>query len=253
MPGAEATGERRYEGSRLVGAGTVRYAYDAQGRVVLRQKTRLSRKPDTWHYTWDAEDRLTAVTTPDGTRWRYRYDPLGRRVAKQRLAADGESVVEETLFSWDGSTLVEQTTRGPNSTEAVHLTWEHDGYRPLLQVESKSAADAPQDIVDQRFFALVTDIVGTPTEMVDETGHIAWHSRSTVWGVTVWNRDASAYTPLRFPGQYHDPETGLHHNYFRHYDPRRPATSPSTRSGSTPAPTRSPTSTTRSPSRTRSA
>ncbi|APE25215.1 MULTISPECIES: DUF6531 domain-containing protein [Streptomyces] len=219
MPGAEATGERRYEGSRLVGAGTVRYAYDAQGRVVLRQKTRLSRKPDTWHYTWDAEDRLTAVTTPDGTRWRYRYDPLGRRVAKQRLAADGESVVEETLFSWDGSTLVEQTTRGPNSTEAVHLTWEHDGYRPLLQVESKSAADAPQDIVDQRFFALVTDIVGTPTEMVDETGHIAWHSRSTVWGVTVWNRDASAYTPLRFPGQYHDPETGLHHNYFRHYDP----------------------------------
>ncbi|MEK8171344.1 RHS repeat-associated core domain-containing protein [Streptomyces sp. M19] len=26
-------------------------------------------------------------------------------------------------------------------------------------------------------------------------------------------------TPLRFPGQYHDPETGFHHNYFRHYDP----------------------------------
>jgi RHS repeat-associated protein len=28
-----------------------------------------------------------------------------------------------------------------------------------------------------------------------------------------------AYTPLRFPGQYYDPETGLHYNYFRHYDP----------------------------------
>jgi RHS repeat-associated protein len=24
---------------------------------------------------------------------------------------------------------------------------------------------------------------------------------------------------LRFPGQYYDPETGLHHNYFRYYDP----------------------------------
>uniref|UniRef100_UPI001F213557 RHS repeat-associated core domain-containing protein n=2 Tax=Streptomyces antimycoticus TaxID=68175 RepID=UPI001F213557 len=24
---------------------------------------------------------------------------------------------------------------------------------------------------------------------------------------------------LRFPGQYADPETGLHYNYFRHYDP----------------------------------
>ncbi|WP_019884405.1 DUF6531 domain-containing protein [Streptomyces purpureus] len=219
MPGAEAAGERRYEGSRLIGAGAVRYEYDAQGRVVLRQKTRLSRKPDTWHYTWDADDHLTAVTTPDGTRWRYRYDPLGRRAAKQRLAPDGVSVVEETLFSWDGSTLVEQTTRTTGAAGEVHLTWEHDGYRPLLQVESKSAADAPQDIIDQRFFAIVTDLVGTPTEMVDETGHIAWHSRSTVWGITVWNRDADAYTPLRFPGQYADPETGLHHNYFRHYDP----------------------------------
>nr|WP_308295251.1 RHS repeat-associated core domain-containing protein [Streptomyces sp. PSAA01] len=25
--------------------------------------------------------------------------------------------------------------------------------------------------------------------------------------------------PLRFPGQYADPETGLHYNYFRHYHP----------------------------------
>ncbi|WP_245172962.1 RHS repeat-associated core domain-containing protein, partial [Streptomyces achromogenes] len=29
----------------------------------------------------------------------------------------------------------------------------------------------------------------------------------------------TTYTPLRFPGQYYDPETGLHYNYFRHYDP----------------------------------
>ncbi|MFE1786741.1 RHS repeat-associated core domain-containing protein, partial [Streptomyces sp. NPDC059506] len=53
----------------------------------------------------------------------------------------------------------------------------------------------------------------------DEDGEIAWRTRTTLWGTTVWNRTATAYTPLRFPGQYFDPETGLHHNYFRHYDP----------------------------------
>ncbi|GGO46988.1 hypothetical protein GCM10012287_18570 [Streptomyces daqingensis] len=70
-----------------------------------------------------------------------------------------------------------------------------------------------------RVRAIVTDLVGRPTELVDETGHIAWHTRATLWGTTTWNKDATAYTPLRFPGQYADLETGLHHNYFRHYDP----------------------------------
>ncbi|MEU9607997.1 RHS repeat-associated core domain-containing protein [Streptomyces sp. NPDC048057] len=219
-PGNEARGDRSYRGSRLARAGNVRYEYDAQGRVVLRQKARLSRKPDTWRYEWDAEDHLTAVTTPDGTRWRYRYDPLGRRIAKQRLAPDGTTVAEETRFVWDGSTLVEQTTHLDGVPEAITLTWDHRDYTPLTQIETKALATAPQEVIDQRFFAIVTDRIGTPTELVDEaTGAVAWYTRSTLWGATVWNSDATAHTPLRFPGQYFDPETGLHHNYFRHYDP----------------------------------
>jgi RHS repeat-associated protein len=220
MPGREATGDRAYTGTRITRAGNVRYEHDEAGRVTLRQKTRLSRKPDTWRYTWDAEDRLTSVITPDGTTWRYRYDPLGRRIAKQRLAADGETVLEQTDFTWDGTTLAEQTTRTPATARpAITLTWDHQGLRPLAQTERKTPADAPQEEIDQRFYAIVTDLIGTPTELVDEHGDIAWHTRTTLWGTTVWNRTATAYTPLRFPGQYFDPETGLHYNYFRHYDP----------------------------------
>ncbi|MFB7452950.1 DUF6531 domain-containing protein [Streptomyces sp. NPDC056194] len=218
-PHADARGERSYEGTSLTRAGHLRYEHDAQGRVVLRQKTRLSRKPDTWRYTWDAEDRLTSVTTPDGTRWRYLYDPLGRRTAKQRLGADGETVVEQTVFTWDGTTLTEQTTQIIGAADALTLTWDHDGPTPLSQTETKHLANAPQDVVDQRFFAIVTDQIGTPTELLDDTGHVAWHTRTTLWGTTTWNRDATAYTPLRFPGQYYDPESELHHNYFRYYDP----------------------------------
>lgn len=218
-PGGQARGARSYAGSRLLSAGGIRYEHDAQGRVVLRQKTRLSRKPDTWRYTWDAEDHLTSVTTPDGTRWRYLYDPLGRRIAKQRLTANG-AVAEETRFTWDGTTLTEQTTLVAGTPEILTLTWDHDGQAPLAQTETKSLAGAPQEAIDQRFFAIVTDQVGTPTELVDEYGTVAWRSRTTVWGTTTWNRDAGAYTPLRFPGQYFDPETELHHNYFRHYDPQ---------------------------------
>ncbi|WP_217549661.1 DUF6531 domain-containing protein [Streptomyces sp. GbtcB6] len=222
-PGSPASpdgaGPRGYAGTALVEAGQYRYGHDALGRVVSRQRTRLSRKPSTWRYAWDVEDRLTAVVTPDGTRWRYRYDPLGRRTAKERLGPDGETVVEQILFTWDGSTLCEQTTTAPDTSHQVTLTWDHQRLHPLAQTERISAADAPQDEIDSRFFSIVTDIIGTPTELVDETGEIRWQARRTVWGTTAWATGSTAYTPLRFPGQYFDPESGLHYNYFRHYDP----------------------------------
>jgi YD repeat-containing protein len=44
----EAEGDRQYSGTRLGRAGSVRYEYDAAGRVVVRRKPRLSRKADVW-------------------------------------------------------------------------------------------------------------------------------------------------------------------------------------------------------------
>ncbi|MEW1688987.1 putative T7SS-secreted protein [Streptomyces sp. NPDC091265] len=218
-PGSEATGPRAYTGTTITRAGNVRFEHDALGRVALRQKTRLSRKPDTWRYTWDTENRLTSVITPDGTRWRYRYDPLGRRTAKQRLLATDGSVAEEVRFTWDGLTLCEQTTHHPDTPNTVALTWDHRGHTPMAQTERILTADDGQAEIDRRFFAIATDLIGTPAELIDESGDIAWRSRSTLWGATAWSRNSGTYTPLRFPGQYYDPETGLHYNVFRYYDP----------------------------------
>ncbi|RKN46686.1 RHS repeat-associated core domain-containing protein [Streptomyces hoynatensis] len=217
-PHDEARGARSYQGSRIISAGAVRYEYDPAGRVIRRRRTRLSRKPAVWSYEWDAEDRLTAVTTPDGIVWRYRYDPFGRRVSKRRMSADGATVAEEVRFAWDGSVLAEQTTSRPDLPHRITLTWDHDGVRPLCQAERLSDA-ATQEEIDARFFAIVTDLVGTPTELVDDTGKIAWRPRTTLWGTTAWPSGSNAYTPLRFPGQYHDAETGLHYNHHRYYDP----------------------------------
>ncbi|AGS69418.1 putative T7SS-secreted protein [Streptomyces collinus] len=218
-PGTEARGSRTYEGTRITRAGAIRYEHDAAGRVTLRQKTRLSRKPDTWRYTWDAEDRLTSVVTPDGTLWRYHYDPLARRIDKQRLAADGETVLEQVDFTWDVTTLCEQTTQAEGIPNPVTLTWNHEGMRPLTQVERITSKDVPQREIDSRFFAIASDLVGSPTELLDADGDVAWRTRSTLWGDMTWTVDSTAFTPLRFPGQYHDSESGLHYNYFRQYDP----------------------------------
>ncbi len=217
-PGASARGERAYEGTRITRAGRVRYEHDGLGRVVLRQKTRVSRKPDTWRYAWNSEDRLTCVLTPEGSTWRYLYDPLGRRVAKQQLAHDRATVAEQTDFTWDGHTLTEQFARNPSSSKFVVLTWDVKGFQPVSQTERK-LPNPELPSTDSRFFSVVAGSVGNPVELVSEAGEVAWRTRATTWGSSVWNNRAVAYTPLRFPGQYFDPETGLHYNCFRHYDP----------------------------------
>ncbi|MFF8845627.1 RHS repeat-associated core domain-containing protein, partial [Streptomyces sp. NPDC015127] len=219
-PGQEAVGTRTYTGTTITRAGNIRYEHDALGRITLRQKTRLSRKPDTWRYEWDAEDRMRSVTTPDGVVWRYAYDALGRRISKQRLAQDGRTVVERIDFTWDGTTLCEQTSRREALAHPVTLTWDHNGSRPLTQTERILGADATQEAIDERFFSIVSDLVGTPTELIDESGALAWQTRGLLWGATAWTRASTAYTPLRFPGQYFDPETCLHYNFHRHYDPQ---------------------------------
>ena len=233
--GSDAQGAREYTGTLISRAGGIRYRHDTQGRVTSRQQVRLSRKPDTWQYTWDADNRLTAVATPDRTTWRYRYDPLGRRVAKQRLAHAGH-VAEQTLFTWDGPTLAEQITLPGDPAPAwLHVspdtdadapepglitTWDYRPgmFTPLSQTERRTLAEAPQDQVDERFYAIITDLIGAPAELVGPDGTLAGYHQRTLWGTTLWHPDGAA-TPLRFPGQYHDPETGLHYNHNRYYDP----------------------------------
>ncbi|MEU6959035.1 RHS repeat-associated core domain-containing protein [Streptomyces chrestomyceticus] len=218
-PSTHARGERSYTGTLINRAGKVHFEHDAQGRVTFRRKTRLSKKPDTWAFRWDAEDHLTEATTPTGEVWRYLYDPLGRRIAKQRISADRQTLVEQVHFVWDGSTLAEQTVVREGASASISTVWDYDGLRPIAQSECKNVADAPQEEIDRRFFAIVTDLVGIPTELVDERGSIAWRARATLWGSVTWTRSSTAYTPLRFPGQYFDAETGLHYNVHRYYDP----------------------------------
>ncbi|MDJ0341171.1 RHS repeat-associated core domain-containing protein [Streptomyces sp. H10-C2] len=208
-------GDRSYNGTLIQRAGRVSYAHDDQGRVVRRTQKLLSGGSRVWHYTWNAEDRLTDVTTPDGSDWHYEYDPLGRRISKSHLADDRSTALERTEFVWDGTRLAEQTTAETTTT----WDWEH-GDIPVAQTVRSSLRDAPQDEIDERFYAIVTDPVGTPTEMVDVYGVIVWKNRSTLWGSPLGGAPpAAADCPLRFPGQYYDAETGLHYNYQRYYEP----------------------------------
>ncbi|MFJ1768147.1 RHS repeat-associated core domain-containing protein [Amycolatopsis sp. NPDC088138] len=207
--GPEA-GPRQYTGGVLAAAGAVRYAYDAQGRLIRRTLPAPDGTALTWTFGWDAHDHLVAVRTPDGTRWRYRYDALDRRVAKERLDTAG-GVAERVDFAWDGTNLVEaRHTAGGALVEA--LTWIHHPDEDRVVAQARTLPGGRVEVS-----AVITDEIGTPTELVSPDHGTVSPVRTSLWGLTA--AGTRPPTPLRFPGQYFDAETGLHFNVFRYYDP----------------------------------
>jgi RHS repeat-associated protein len=61
------------------------------------------------------------------------------------------------------------------------------------------------------------DHLGTPQELIDREGNIVWQAEYDAFGKATVKVN-SVENNLRFPGQYFDAETGLHHNYMRDYD-----------------------------------
>jgi RHS repeat-associated protein len=203
------TGQRTYTGTMLTAAGAETFGYDEQGRLTERVRKAAGGAALIWRYAWDSLDRLTDLRTPEGAHWHYRYDPLGRRTAKQRMVED--RVAEQVEFAWDGTRLIEQVHTGADGHVTV-LTWEHhpDDNRVVSQLEWTPDGE-------HRFATVITDGIGTPLDVIGSDGALLWHAESTVWGHQP--AGGAVPQPLRFPGQYHDAESGLHYNVYRYYDP----------------------------------
>ncbi|MFE9648101.1 DUF6531 domain-containing protein [Streptomyces sp. NPDC006365] len=210
----DAPTTREYTGSRLLRSGRTSYEYDRQGRPVRTVKRLLNGQKRIATFAWDPQDRLTSTVTPDGDQWRYRYDPTGRRCAKARLDTDGK-VIEETRFTWDGTRVAEQITHDERATAWDYFSGTH-----------RSVAQVDRDASGVRCHGVVTDTIGTPTELVSYEGELVWHRRTELWGCELASAPLPAVSgaevdcPLRFPGQYADAETGWNYNFARYYDPQ---------------------------------
>ncbi|MGP3927457.1 DUF6531 domain-containing protein [Streptomyces sp. 8N616] len=235
-PGADdGEADRTFIGTRIQRSGRTHYKHDAEGRIVRTVLRLLNGQKRVQSYTWNSQSQLVATTTPDGTTWRYTYDPAGRRVAKQRLD-DGGNVADETFFVWDGARLIEQITTDGHATSWDYAPGSH---LPVAQLDRPARAEipcpreypddlgkwAPQAEMDARFHAIVTDLSGAPSELISADGELAWQQRTTLWGTSLpaHLQEGGADgvdCPLRFPGQYKDAETGWHYNYQRYYDPQ---------------------------------
>ncbi|VYT90657.1 hypothetical protein [Metakosakonia massiliensis] len=180
-------------------------------------------------YEWDCEHRLvklTQVRRHDGGEtqresWRYRYDAFGRRWRKE-----DEQTGKATLFFWQDERMVTECDEDDAlfdprevDNEYVKATaftctsylYEPGSFRPLAQFKGRGRGGA--------VYWYINDHLGTPQELVDGKGNIAWSGLYRSYGQLVVQGGA-VRQPLRLQGQYADEESGLHYNRYRYYNPR---------------------------------
>lgn len=197
---ASGTDRRYAEGGRLTNADGFEYEYDADGNQI-----RKSGPEGTWRYVWNGHGMLREVKRPDGSKVEYGYDAFARRVSKRVVGYSGASM-HETTFTWDGHLVVHEVDSQQGLTT---WEWEPDSLAPIGKEQGG------------RRWSIIVDHLGTPTEMYNDLGELAWKMQLDVFGVPTFEVGAPEDCPFRWPGQYADADVGDHYNGWRWYSPSR--------------------------------
>ncbi|WP_254601413.1 RHS repeat-associated core domain-containing protein, partial [Pseudomonas putida] len=181
------------------------YRYDPWGNLIEKRSGHSKLQS----FSYDCENRLVRAETlvngkleSTGT---YRYDSLGRRIAKTAEIGDTS---EQKHFLWQGLRMLREETPG----QSILYLYEPGSYAPLARVDQAEGEE-------QKIYYFHTDQIGTPLELTDSQGGIVWQATYRSWGAIEQVTINEVEQNLRFQGQYFDSENGLNYNTFRYYDP----------------------------------
>ena len=232
------TSTRSYgPGGTLLATADTEYVHDDQSRLVEKRVRRGTGEIATWKYTWNDRGMLAAVKLPDGDEVRFLYDAFGRRIRKEHIAPDGARGA--TTFVWDSESLVHEIREkaagsGDPIVEERTYVLRPDSLAPLAHRDVKVEGDKR---VPGEWIHYLNDAQDRPELLLSGTGELLADLRPTVWGdvapvspapaaaqglapsAAQGPAPAAARTPIRYPGQYADDETGLSYNRYRYYDP----------------------------------
>ncbi|WP_277953331.1 RHS repeat-associated core domain-containing protein [Pseudomonas sp. TH08] len=200
---------------------SVEYAYDALGRRLLKNsKVHYKKRPEA------------------GSLWN----------SAEQSRLQREHGCGFTLYGWDGDNLAWESRAAQQDGETgrtIHYVFEPGTFIPVAQAISNhsinlvglpsygddySLEEDPlwnHSAVSPSIDVLTwyqCDHLGTPQELTDQNGDLVWRAQYKAWGDITeewsgWARQQGIANPIRFQGQYHDHETGLHYNRHRYYDP----------------------------------
>ena len=169
-----------------------------------------------WRYEYNNAGRLKAVYQEGVKVSTYLYGADGLRRKKTVYETDGSTVAKEIHYHYVSGLLVSETTA--TGTLLRDYLWNPDG-SPLAQIEGGTPGNS-----QERLLYLHTDHLLTPRRATNTAGTSVWSWESSAFGKESPKQDPDGdgtltVVQLRYPGQYHDTETGLYYNWNRYYDP----------------------------------
>ncbi len=178
---------------QLLTAGVAQYQYDGRGNLA-----RVTDGADVTQYSYDAADRLSGVTLPDGTAVAYTYDAAGRRV-RQSVAAQVTNYLWDEISSY-GDVVLE--TDGGGSTLASYVL----GGTELLE-QTRSGATS----------YYLRDGQGSTRALSDDSGAVTDTYAYTAFG-ELYVQTGTIINAYLYTGQQFDSLTGLYSLRARYYD-----------------------------------
>ncbi len=144
------------------------------------------------------------------------YDPLGRRLSKTYKG-------KTTKFLWDGNKVLHEWREYEENTEDTNSTEQKQNPHNIVTWLYKDGSFAPiGKLTENDSYSIITDHLGTPTEMYNSKGERVWRVIIYIYGRErhkVGGETQETDCQIRFQGQYEDYETGLYYNRFRYYMP----------------------------------
>jgi RHS repeat-associated protein len=193
--------------NRLQQLGAQTVTLDAAGHT-------LSDRNGARAFVYNNAGRLVQVTIDGTERGRYTYNAFGQRTRKIRTSAAGAT--RRFVYHYDLAGHLIAETR-PNGKLVRSYLWAGD--EPVAQIQNRPALGT------EELAYLHTDALGTPRLATDSAQTVVWRFESQAFGTGKPDTDpdddgTGTQVRLRFPGQYHDGESGLYYNWNRYYDPK---------------------------------
>ncbi len=169
---------------------------------------------------YDQLNRLLSINA--GAKGRYYYDGEGKRIRKDY----SNSYVVYLYDQW-GNLIAETDYLGNLMCDYIWANGRlvakiyQDQFYPEsfgeVGVESESPGPPPAFL--EYIFYYHLDHLGTPLALTNEVRNICWLADYLPFGEIYNELIAPVSNEIRFPGQYHDRETGLYYNWHRYYKP----------------------------------